>query len=260
MAIKYSSKLREFLAGYGSMKRALEGGVIEIFTGAAPTNPDDAETGSTLVSISLASGTVIPEILSAGTVEITVDGTVTGITVNSGNAIQIMSGTVTAQGTLTLTAAAVVANINRFISTPNYSATSAAGVITITALPMTGAGPNGDVVTAAGGATFAAEENMGTAVAGVAAVNGLTYDDFPLGVLDHTGVFSGTVLATGTAGYFRIKGSVIDAGGADTSPYEFIRIQGTCGTSGADYNMDSTSLTYNATHTIDDWDITIPAA
>lgn len=257
MAIKYSSKLREFLAGLGSMKASLEGGVIELFSGSAPTNPDDAETGTKLVKISLSSGTVVPEILSAGTVEITVDGTVTGITVDS---VQIMSGTVTAQGTLTLTAAAVAANINKLLTSPDYTATSALGVITITALPMTGTGPNGYVVTALGGASFAAEENMGTAVAGVAAVNGLTYDDFPLGVLDHTGTFSGVVLATGTAGYFRIKGSVVDGGGADTSPYEFVRIQGTCGTSGADYNMDSTSLTYNATHTIDDWDITIPAS
>ena len=99
--------------------------------------------------------------------------------------------------------------------------------------------------------------NMGTETAGVASVNGLTYGAIASGVLSKSGVWSGVVSSGGTAGYFRICGSVVDAGSSSTT---LVRIQGTCGVSGADYNMSSTTLTAAATHTVDTFSLTFPAA
>ncbi len=66
-------------------------------------------------------------------------GSVTGITVNG---IQVMSGTVNFNSTLTITAADVAANILAHTSSPNYTSTSAGTVITIIDAAG-GSGPNG---------------------------------------------------------------------------------------------------------------------
>lgn len=59
----------------------------------------------------------------------------------------------------------------------------------------------------------------------------------------------------GTAGYFRLCGNPTDAGSLSTT---LPRIQGTIGTSGADLNMTSTTITSGATYTIDTFQLTIP--
>jgi hypothetical protein len=71
-------------------------------------------------------------------------------------------------------------------------------------------------------------------------------------------VWSGVVATTGTAGWFRLMGNVSDASGLD-STYLYPRIDGSIGTSGADLNMGSTSLTAAATLTIDTFTVTLPA-
>jgi hypothetical protein len=255
MAIEYSTALRNYLQNFGSKKQSLEGGTMQIWSGAAPASPDDAATGTLLCEISLASAAFTDEAPSRGTVTISVDGTVTGITVNG---VQIMSGTVTAQGTVTATAAAVASNINAFISEPNYRAWNVAGVVVIEAMPGLGTAPNAYAVVSAGGATTA-DANMGSggvAQAGVAAANGLTFGESVAGLLSKSGVWSGVNLATGVAGYFRLcgrnEGDVTNStrGDADASPWHLRRVQGTCGTAGADYNMGSTALTISETHTV----------
>ena len=61
----------------------------------------------------------------------------------------------------------------------------------------------------------------------------------------------------GTAGYFRLVGNAADTGVLD-SGYIYPRIQGTIGTSGADLNMTSTTITVGATYTIDTFQLTLP--
>lgn len=95
-----------------------------------------------------AAGTVT---LSAGT-----SGSITGITVGG---VQIMSGTVNYQSSLTQTATNVAANITAHTSTPNYSATSDGATITITA-DVTGPAPNGLEVTVASTGITTATSNM----------------------------------------------------------------------------------------------------
>lgn len=70
---------------------------------------------------------------ATGTVDLTggASGSVDGITVDG---VEIMSGTVAFNGTLTQTATDVAANITANTSNPNYTATSAGTLITITAV------------------------------------------------------------------------------------------------------------------------------
>lgn len=58
-------------------------------------------------------------------------GSVDGITVGG---VEIMSGSVAFDTSLTITVAAVAANINANVSVPNYTATAAVGVLTITSV------------------------------------------------------------------------------------------------------------------------------
>lgn len=78
-------------------------------------------------------------------------------------------------------------------------------------------------------------------------------------------VWSGAAIATGTAGYFRFFELVTDAAtsltqGAkdDTVSKDNSRIDGSIGTSGADLNISSTSITSGALQTVASFDITLP--
>lgn len=256
MALQFSLGLRNFLQGYGSLKRALSGGTMEIFSGAAPTSVNDAETGTKLCTITLGGNALTNEVLSYGTVTLTggSSGSVDGITVNG---VQIMSGAVNYNSSLTQTASDVADNINSFISSPDYKASASGAVITIKALPGTGATPNTYVVAS----TCTTITKTDAAFAnGVTGVNGLTFGLVSNGALTKTGVWAGTVLATGSAGYFRIKSSVADAGAADSSG-TYMRIQGTCGLVSADYTFTGTlSMAQNSIHTVGSFEIDLPAA
>ena len=259
MTVYYSTGLRQFVGNYGSYKKALQGGVMKIFGGTVPATADAAQSATVLSTISLASGAHTNEVCAAGSITIAgSSGTVTGITVDGK---QILGETITYASSLTATAAAIAAAINSYVPPDGRKliATSSSAVITLTELPGTGTSPNGDVVvtTCSGGDLSATDVNIGTAVAGVASVNGLVYGAMTSGVLAKgSGAWSGVNSASGTATHFRILGSVADAGASSTT---LCRIQGTCGISGADYNMSTTTLTAAATHTVDNFTLTVPS-
>lgn len=66
--------------------------------------------------------------------------------------------------------------------------------------------------------------------------------------------WAGVNAATGTATFFRLVSAADDALASTIEP----RLQGTCGTAGADLNMTSVNLTSGATQTIDAATITLP--
>ncbi|WP_027729830.1 hypothetical protein ABL850_15560 [Variovorax paradoxus] len=69
-------------------------------------------------------------------------------------------------------------------------------------------------------------------------------------------VWSGINVASGTATHFRaINSATPDDGTLSTTQ---VRLQGTCGTAGADLNMSSVNLSAGATQTIDACNITLP--
>ena len=257
MAIRLSTGARDFIAVHGNVKRAFEGGVLKIYSGTQPTSADSAVAGTLLCTCSLASGAVTSEVRSYGTITVTAvaeGNTCSSVTVNS---VQVLGATVTAPAGVSTTsmAALIAAQINAYQSVPKYSATSSGAVITIKAMPGTGTGPN----------TFVVANTLGTMTTtladfanGVAQVNGLTFGTVSAGVLSKaSGVWSGVNAASGTAGCFRLTGTEVDANGTSTT---LIRLDGSIATSGGDLTFASTSLVAAATLTIDQFDITIPAA
>ena len=96
----------------------------------------------------------------------------------------------------------------------------------------------------------------GAFVAGAEA-NGLEFGDAASGAIDKASgeAWSGAAVATGTAGWFRFSGNATDAHGADTT---LPRIDGTCGTSGSDLVLSTTSFESGQTYSIDQFEITLP--
>lgn len=88
-------------------------------------------------------------------------------------------------------------------------------------------------------------------------VNGLEFDTADDGVIQKkTGqVWSGAALADGTANWFRFYAKAYDTGADPGSTY--CRIDGSVGTSGADLNLNSVTITTGATTTLDQFDLTM---
>lgn len=258
MSLRLSTALRNFLLQHGSLRQALQNGVIEIYSGSQPASGDSAVTGTLLCTATKSSGTRTAEVLATGTVTLTggASGSVDTVTVNSVNIIP--QGAVAFNTSLTQTAADLATAINKGLSSPEYKATSSGAVVTISALPGSGAGANGFVVTATLTTITASYANMAS---GVAPVNGLSFNNASSGSIDKNDAetWSGVNVASGTAGWLRYKGSVTDAGAADSAA-ALIRLDGAISTSGAEYNVSNTTLTVGATHTISSFPLTFPAS
>lgn len=260
MALSWSQGIRDFVNVHGAYKRALGGGILEIRTGSPPATANTAISGTLLCTVSLASGAVTKEVLSKGCITLTGSGgSVDSITVGGK---EILGAVVAWDTSLAITAAAVAAQINKHqpITGEKYIATSNGDVITISAMYGTGTAGNGTAGTVIAGVTTMGATVVslgGTAGTGIAGSNGLTYGACTSGVLVKSGVWSGTNIVTGVAGYFRILGSENDGGTASTTA---IRVQGVCGISSGDYPMTTTTLTAGQTHTVDTFALTLPAA
>lgn len=257
MTMRFSSAMRNFINKQGSIGDALQNGRIEIYSGAQPSSADAAATGTLLCTISDASGAVTKEVRSIGTVTLTGggSGSVNTLTVNS---VEIMGVAVNFNSTLTQTAADVAAQINRYKSVPDYSATSSGAIVTIVAQPGTGTGPNGYVVASACTTITKTDGNMAS---GVAAVNGLKLDLSAAGVMTKlsTQTWSGVNAANGTAGWFRQYSSVADASALDSAEL-YMRVDGSVATAGGEMNLNSTTFVSAATTTLASWSMTVPAS
>lgn len=256
MTLRYSTGLRNFMAKYGSLADALQNGEINVYTGAQPSSADGAPSGTLLCTITSGAAARTAEVLATGTVTLTggASGSVDAVTVNS---VDILGAAVAFNSTLTQTAADVAAQINRNKSSPNYRATSDGAEVTIHALPGTGTQPNGYVVSATLTTITASYGNMS---GGVAPVNGLKFDGPSDGEMEiyEDQVWSGVNVAAGTAGWFRFTGSVADSGLVDTDGVQ-IRLDGSVSTTGADLNLNNTTLAVDATTRITAATATVPA-
>jgi len=269
MALRFSPALQNAVAANGSWKDCLDDGAIEIYTGTQPATPDLAVTGTLLATITSSAGAKTDEVRGTGVLTIsgTTSGTVDTCTLMG---IDILGGAVTHTGDNNTMATAVALKINRNPANKLVvaSSTGASGVITLTAHPGFGTTLNGGTLTFTSTTTTTAVTSTtfgsgtGGSVVGVAAVNGLRLDyNAAAGVItkDSTQTWSGVAVATGTAGWFRYKGSVADAGSLDSSAV-FLRMDGNIATSGANMNMSSTTITSGATQTLSTFSFTVPAA
>jgi hypothetical protein len=255
MTFRLSTGLRNQLAKQGSIDALLRNGRIEIYSGAQPSTPDAAVTGTLLCTITNASGAYTAETAATGTVTLATgaSGSVNTVTVNS---VDILMGEVPFDSTLAQTAANVATQINRNSDKSGFNATVSGAVVTIAANAGAGTGPNGETVSATLTTITATYTNMS---GGVAPVNGLLFDVASGGSMSElsTQTWSGVNGATGTAGWFRQYGALTDAGALDSAGV-FPRIDGAIATSGAEMNLNSTALTSGATTTISAWTITVP--
>lgn len=257
MTLRYSTGLRNFLAKYGSLSDALSNGEVQIYTGAQPASADAAPTGTLLCTITANAAARTAEVVATGSVTLTggAAGSVDAVTVN---AIDILGASVPFNSTLAQTASDVADQINRNMSSPDYRAVAAGAVVTIYALPGTGTQPNGYAVSATLTTITASYVNM---AGGVAPVNGLKFNQPVNGAMDMYAnqVWSGVNAAAGVAGWFRFVGSVADSGVVDSAGTQ-IRLDGSVSTSGADLNLNNTSLALAATTRITTATATVPAA
>lgn len=247
----------------------LDGGEFQIWSG-TPPSVDAAATGTLLNVLTLASGARTAGVKATGIVNLTggAAGSVDTITIDS---YDILGGAVAYNTSLTQTAADVAAKINKFSgSVFRVSATSSGANITISVAPGIGTALNGKtlactsttITNTINGASSTTIGGAG-ATAGVAAVNGITWGEIAAGVLAASGTISGTNLANGVAGYFRITAVDHPTGTSpiDASPWVYKRIQGTCGTTSAyDYVMSSTTLVAGAPHTLQAFSVEVPTA
>jgi len=253
MSIYQSTGLRDFLQQGGCMRRAFLNGELRIRSGSAPADANAAETGTLLVTVTVASGTRTNEVRAAGSVRLDTggSGSVNTVTVSG---IEVMGSATNFDTSLIVTAANVVDKINKWNPMGIWAVTDGAATPTITLYAPLGAGAVTWTVASTVTTITKTDSNFS---GGTAPANGLQYGLSSTGAVAKTGVWSGVVGAGGVAGYWRLCGSVSDAGGSSTT---LIRLQGTCGTSGADYNMGSTTLVLSATHTVDTWTLTEPAS
>lgn len=268
MTLRFSPALQNYIAEIGSWKGALDNGTIEIYTGSQPATADLAPTGTLLATITVDSAAKTDEVAATGVITYTSSGG--SVDTVSLLGLDILGGSVAYDTSLTVTAAAVALKINRNPKNKFVVATSSLGVLTLTARPGFGTLLNSAALatttTTMSGAVTSTSFGSGTggSVAGVNAANGLRMDyNAAAGVMtkDTTQTWSGVAVGAGTqtAGWFRYKGSVADAGALDSSAV-YRRMDGAIATAGAEMNMTSTAIANGVTVTLGSFSFTIPAA
>jgi hypothetical protein len=249
MAVKLSTGLRNAILSGQELRKVFEDAIINIYTGTAPAGADDAATGTLLVTISKASGTVSPGEVSTAKearVQITSHAGAETFSITINGATYTFTNPPDA-GTAADVAKALALLVDQ---NPNVEA-HAAGTDTIyirskiagLSFTISVGGTGTSVLTDDAVANGDADTlNLGEAAAGVIQKNG--------------DVWSGVAVAGGTAGYFRMVKSDDDGLLSNTR----IRLQGNVATSGQEMTLSSTTIALGATQTIDSASITMPAS
>lgn len=254
MTVRLSTGLRNNIVGPTGVGATFANGVIEIRTGSQPATADSAATGTLLGTVTFASGAFTAEV--AATQTITVSGSAGSIdTVNVGTTgpVNIIPLGPVAFTTDAATTAAALRDA--IIRNGIYRAASSGAVVTVIAPAGTGDAHNGLALTTT--TTTLTATSGGNMTGGSDAVNGLTFAAPANGALSKSGVWSFNGIATGTAGWFRIKASEADADGASTT---LPRLDGSIATSGADMNLSNIAIVTSAPTTVDTLTITMPAS
>lgn len=258
MALRFSTGIRNFANCLGAYGDALWQGELRIFSGGnQPASADAAQAGTLLCTITDNAQARTAEVLAIGNITATGGGagSVDAVTVDG---IDILGAAVPFNGTLAQTMSDVADQINRNKSAPNYTAEAAGLVVTIKALPGTGAGVNGFVVA---GSLTTITATYGNLAGGVTAVNGLKFGfsaDGEMEIYDGQ-TWAGDNVAAGVASHFRYCGSVADAGAIDATG-KVLRIDGSISTAGADMNLNNTTFALAARTTLSEALSTVPAS
>ena len=245
MSWKYSTGLVNALAGHKSIKEALHGFVVRIYSGSQPTNADTATNGTLLYELTYGGGAFTGTASTAQVDKIVVGSSTEGHTFNvSVDAGTTYSYTALAGSSTTIVATALAALINESLI---VSAVSSGADIIVRAR-------------FAGIAfTLADETSTGTITLSTlvanARTNGLHWGSVADGVLSkEAGNWQDTAIADGTAAWFRVC-RYGDAGGASTTE---VRADGNCSTTSGDMILRTLTVETADPLTLDTFDITIP--
>jgi hypothetical protein len=253
MAIELSTKLRNDLLNGRAFREIFADGQIKIYSGSAPTSADAAATGTLLVTITKSAGTV-----SADEVSTRQEGKITITTMTTAQLCKItLNGhnyeAAAGSDTEATAAANIAASFNRQCAAAGepviFGACGTVDIYVISRVP---------------GVAFTLADNSseGTVTVTQAVVANAQADTIRWGtpsagvIAKESETWSGTAVATGTAGYFRLINSSDD--GSLDSGYLYPRLQGNVGTSGQEMTLSSTSITSGASQTIDSATITMP--
>lgn len=259
--IRLSTGLRNFIADGGSVKKALEDGVMMIYTGTQPTSADTGVGSSTkLVEISKQSATFsfdvpsTPKVAYVGisgtpannaSATITINGVGYSITQQTGDTLNIIARKL----------AFLLTNKNKVVfAVPIF--TSVGGTSSYVAICSKHFSDGFTIsVGSSSGVTLTLTDDVITQ----SDSNGLNFATASNGVLlKASDIWSGVAIANGTAGWFRFYGNTLDTGATDTTG-TVIRLDGSVGTVSADLIVTSTNIVSGATITVDSCSLTIPA-
>lgn len=258
MTLRLSTGIRNGILQGRGIASMLNRGYIKIFSGAQPANADAAETGTNLGIMTASSGTLTKETRATGSITLTTGSSGSINTVTVGGLNIIPDGAVSYNTSLAQTASDLCDAINR---NGIMEASVSSLTVTIKGRPGTGvttAAVSGTVTTL-GTPTYV---NMGSAIAGIAPVNGLLMAPPASGVLAKlsTQVWSCNGSAAGAAGWFRFYSSdTADTGALISGEPYFPRIDGTVAVSGGDLNLSTITFSVSGPVTIDTWSFTMPA-
>ncbi len=252
--VRSSTGTVDFVMQYGSWKRAFVNGKMEFRTGGQPSIADAAATGTLVMTATLASGAWTAEVRPAASVTLATGaaGSVNSITIAG---YEILGAVVPFDTSLTVTATAVAAQINKYCSRGFAECYAVSSGAKITIYAVQGSGNITGACVATCTTITTTDVALGTEVAGVTPINGLGYGMVVDGVLQKDGVWSGVALVTATVGWWRLKGSIADADALSTT---LIRMDGNCGSAGSDLVMATTNLVSGRTYTVDAGGITLP--
>jgi len=254
MSIRISTGLRNFLLSKGSLAQAFNGGILDVYTGPQPATADAAPTGTRLVTFTNASGAWTQETPATGTITLTggSSGSINTVTVGGAN---ILDAAVAYDTSLDVTAAALALALNRSALNNDFDAAAAGAVVTLTSRPGRAVQYNSVALSATLTTITASYANFAS---GVASINGLLFDVAESGILvkRQTQVWTGVAVASGSAGWFRLKGPLLDG---NTVSQTLMRLDGTIATTGGNLTMSPTAMTLGGTQTLASFSPTIPA-
>jgi hypothetical protein len=253
MAEKFSMYLRNFMMGEGSFRKAFADSVIEIYQGTIPTSPDDEATGTKLARVSVSSGTVSDNERSDHRLY----------------AIQI-SGTPNASDICAFKVDSVDYDYTLVAADDSLAKVAIKVARMLDDIPNVQANPVGDtgyihVQTRIAGSTLTITEDTSSGITvsvtskqSPTRSDALYFDPPVAGVCSKPAgsTWSGVIGTSGTASYFRLINS--DDDGSEDTGYIYPRVQGACGTGGAELNLSTLIFVAGATVTISEFDVTFP--
>ena len=257
MTVRLSTGLRSAINGRLGFAGAFAKCSINIYSGSQPATADAAATGTLLGVVTVSSGALTKEVQAAQT--ITIAGSAGSIdTVSVGGLNIIPDGAVAFDTSTAITATNLSNAINR---NGLFTATVSGSVVTVSPRPGAGATYNG-VSFATTVTTLTATVGAATMSGGTSAINALTFDEPSAGSITKpsSAVWGFAGVAAGTAGWFRVVGSIADAGSAISAAPYYARLDGSIATSGADLNLSNIAITVASPNTIDSFSYTTPAS